>query len=59
MSDTNSIILASEVEASKQALKNAPVVVKREVAEGGMFASVNEPDDFKRKALTFNATQES
>lgn len=59
MSDTNSIILASEVEASKQALKNAPVVVKREVAEGGMFASVNELDDFKRKALTFNATQES
>ena len=59
MSDTNSIILASEVEASKMALKNAPMVVKRDVAESGMFASVNEPDDFKRKALTFNATQES
>lgn len=59
MADTNEIIVASEVEASKQALKNAPVIVKRDIAEGGMFASVNEPDEFRRKALTFNATQES
>lgn len=59
MADTNEIIVASEVEASKQALKNAPVIVKRNIAEGGMFASVNEPDEFRRKALTFNATQES
>ena len=59
MVDTNEIIVASEVEASKQALKNAPVIVKRNIAEGGMFASVNEPDEFRRKALTFNATQES
>ena len=59
MADTNEIIVASEVEASKLALKNAPVIVKRDVAEGGMFASVNEPDEFRRKALTFNATQES
>lgn len=59
MADTNEIIVASEVEASKMALKNAPVIVKRDVAEGGMFASVNEPDEFRRKALTFNATQES
>ena len=59
MSDTNSIILASEVEASKIALKNAPIIVKRHVTEDGMFASVNERDDFKRKALTFNATQEA
>ena len=58
MSDTNSIILASEVEASKMALKNAPIIVKRHVTEDGMFASVNEPDEFRRKAITFNATQE-
>lgn len=59
MADTNEIIVASEVEASKMALKNAPVIVKRGVAESGMFVSVNEPDEFARKAITFNATQES
>lgn len=57
--NTNSIILASEVEASKEALKNAPLAVKSRVAEAGMFASVNEPDEFRRKALTYNATQEA
>ena len=57
--NTNSIILASEVEASKEALKNAPLAVKSRVAEVGMFASVNEPDEFRRKALTYNATQEA
>lgn len=59
MADTSEIIVASEVEASKMALKNAPVIVKRGVAESGMFVSVNEPDEFARKAITFNATQES
>ena len=32
MADTNEIIVASEVEASKQALKNAPAIVKRDTA---------------------------
>lgn len=57
--NANAIILASDMEASREALKNAPVMVRREVAEAGMFASVAEADELKRKALTYNATQET
>lgn len=57
--NANAIILASDMEASRVALKNAPVMVRKEVAEVGMFASVAEADELKRKALTYNATQET
>ena len=60
MSDNNSeIMVASDIQDTNAALMKAPAFVQNEVLSMGMFATVNEEDETRRKVMTYNATQDS